>query len=111
MSKTILGIVGGKQYIDAYKIFRALIPVMLFSFPGMLLGWPTLGAIGKQKQVTITTVITAVVQVLGLVILILINKFNLIFIALLRGFTELIMFLLRLFYCIKFKEEYSKEKI
>ena len=107
-SKTILNVVGGKQYVEAYKIFRALIPVMLFSFPGMLLGWPTLGTIGKQKQVTLTTIITAIGQVLGLIILILFNKFYLVYVALLRGITEFLMLLLRLCFCIKYKKDYVK---
>ncbi len=107
-SRYILLIVGGNQYIEAIPIFRALIPVMLVSFPGMLFGWPTLGPIGKQKQTTMTTIITAVVQVVGLSILIVTNSFTLIYIALLRGATELLMLVLRLSVCFRYKHEFNE---
>lgn len=35
----------------------------------MILGWPTLGVIGKNWEVTITTVCTALIQVVRLIIL------------------------------------------
>lgn len=102
-------IVGGKKYIDAVPVLRALIPVLFFSFPGMVLGWPTLGAIDKTLETTITTVSTAVVQILGLILLIWIGKFNLIEIALLRGLTELFMLLFRGGFCWKFRSLFQHE--
>ncbi|MBU5430650.1 oligosaccharide flippase family protein [Kineothrix sp. MSJ-39] len=107
-AKYILLIVGGKQYLAAVPVFRALIPVMLFSFPGMLFGWPTLGPIGKQKQTTLTTIITAVVQVVGLGVLIITGKFSLLCIAILRGCTECLMMILRLIICFKYKNDFSR---
>ncbi|MBQ7376813.1 MAG: oligosaccharide flippase family protein [Clostridia bacterium] len=95
-AKWILLIVGGAKYIAAVPIFRYLLPILFFSFPGMLFGWPTLGAIGHEKQVTVTTVTTAAIQVLGLFLLILFGQFTLINIALLRGATELFMLLFRM---------------
>lgn len=107
VAKYALLIIGGKQYVDAAGLLRALTPVLFFSFPAMLLGWPTLGAIGKAKQVTATTIITAVAQVLGLLLLGLTGKFGIIEIALLRGFTEMIMMLSRATMCVKFKSEFA----
>ena len=95
-AKTVLFIVGGEKYIAAYHIFRLLIPVLLISFPVQLYGWPTLGAIGKIIETTKTTIIAAVVQVAGLLILIVVNKFDLALLAILRVFTEFIMLVLRL---------------
>lgn len=106
IAKYALLIVGGKQYIEAAGLLRALTPVLLFSFPSMLLGWPTLGAIGKAKEVTFTTVITAIAQVSGLIILGIIGKFDLIEIALLRGFTELFMLICRAGMCFRYRKEF-----
>ena len=106
-TKYILLIVGGEQYLEAIPVFRALIPVMLFSFPSMLFGWPTLGPIGKQKQTTMTTITTAVVQVIGLGVLILTSNFTLIYIAFLRGATEFLMLVLRLAVCVKYRYEFN----
>lgn len=102
-------IVGGKKYMDAVPVLRALIPVLLFSFPGMVLGWPTLGAIDKTLETTVTTVSTAILQILGLILLIWIGRFNLIEIALLRGLTELFMMLFRGGFCWKFRSSFGNE--
>ncbi|MEG0509361.1 MAG: oligosaccharide flippase family protein, partial [Eubacterium sp.] len=108
IAKYIFLILGGSNYVEAVPIFRCLVPVLLFSFPGMLLGWPTLGAINKAEETTKTTVIAAVVQVLGLIFLILFNSFNLIEIAILRSVTEFLMMTLRAFYVFKYKNMFNK---
>lgn len=105
----ILKIICGVKYVGATSVFRALIPVLFFSFPGMLLGWPTLGAIERVKETTRSTVITAIVQCIGLGVLLLINQFNIIIIALFRGATECLMMVIRAYYCFKFKNEFVKE--
>ena len=107
VAKYALLILGGEQYIDAANILRALVPVLFFSFLSMLFGWPALGAINKQKETTITTVVTAIVQILGLVLLRLTNQFILINIALLRGATECMLFVFRFLYVRKFRSEFA----
>lgn len=107
-----LRIVGGIQYVVATDLFRCLIPVLIFSFPAMVLGWPTLGAIGQQNKVTKSTIFTAIFQVIGLAVLILINRFNVLCLALLRSTTEGILLLLRVYACKKIswrREEMSNE--
>ena len=52
MSKTVLYVVGGEKYVEAAYLFKWLIPILFFSFPAQLYGWPTLGAIGKEKATT-----------------------------------------------------------
>lgn len=107
VAKYALLILGGEQYVVAANILRALVPVLFFSFLSMLFGWPALGAINKQKETTITTVVTAIVQILGLVLLILIDQFTLINIALLRGATECMLFVYRFLYVRKFRSEFA----
>lgn len=101
-----LSVVGGSKYTEATFVFRLLIPVLFFSFPGMLLGWPSLGAILKVKEVTVSTVFTIIFQVLGLFILFFTGKFSLISIAILRSVAEFVLFACRLSYCIKFRKEF-----
>ena len=60
-----LQIVGGEQYVAATSLFRALVPVLIFSFPGIVLGWPTLGALDKAAQVTKTTILSAIADCNG----------------------------------------------
>lgn len=110
MAPLAIQIVGGAKYIEAATpALRALIPVLFLSFPTMLLGWPTLGAIDKVKETTATTVITAVVQIMGICALIYIGRFHLIEIALLRGTTELLMMSLRGGFCWKHRKLFSNK--
>ena len=66
-----------------------IIPVLIASFPAMLYGWPCLGAIDMQKATSISTIVSAVAQVVGLGFIALIGHFNLITLAVVRSFTEI----------------------
>ena len=107
VAKYALIIVGGEKYAIATNLFRILVPILFFSFYGMLFGWPSLGSIGKQKQVTISTFITAIFQVAGLVFLAFIGQFGLIQIAVLRVVTEFLLMLIRGDYLRKYRTEFS----
>lgn len=109
-ARMVLIIVGGKEYAEAYILFRWLIPILFFSFPAQIYGWPTLGAVGKVKETTFSTVIAAITQVLGIFLLIIFNSFNLINLAVLRGLTELILMLVRMFITYKNKKYFNGEK-
>lgn len=102
-SKPILFVIGGRKYLEMSYLIKLLIPVIIFSFPAMLFGWPVLGAIDKVKETTTTTVVTTIVQVVGLIVLMLVGEFTLVNIALLRGGTEFILLTSRLYFINKFK--------
>lgn len=101
LSKYVLLLFGGENYMGAESLLRALIPLIFISFPAMLYGWPTLGSIEKNKETTLSTTIAAIIQVLGLLILLLIHQFNLVNIAFLRFASELCMLSMRLFFTYK----------
>ena len=103
-----LQIVGGKEYTAAAYVFRALIPIMAFGFPAMLLGWPALGAINKEKQVTFTTLFAAVVQISGLLFLAFVGRFELIPVAICRSISEFCLLISRTTYVIKHRMSFSK---
>ncbi len=84
----IIYIINGPNYERAAFLLKTLIPVLIFSFPAMLIGWPTLGAIDKAESVTKTTIFTSIFQVVGLFILLKVGIFTLFYIAILRGLTE-----------------------
>lgn len=107
LSDTILMILGGEQYTNAKNVLRLLIPVLFFGFYAILLGWPTLGAIGKEKETTISTIISISVHIVLLLILVCTNSFNLISIAIVRSLTEFILFGIRLFFVYKNKKLYT----
>ena len=91
----VVTFIAGFQYLPAGDLLRYLIPVMFLGFFSMLYGWPVLGAIGKQREVTITTIIAALFQTIGILVLFLTNSFTLFNIAILRCVTEGILFVSR----------------
>ena len=103
LAETCLKILGGDEYINAVSIFRLLIPVLFFGFLGIMFGWPTLGAIGKSKQVTISTISGICVNIVLILLLLITNNFNLITIAIARDITEIVFFSVRFYFFKKYK--------
>lgn len=109
-AEQILVIAGSAKYADAAPVMRCLVPVLFFSFPAMLLGWPTLGALNKVKETTKTTIAAAVVQIAGLAALGLSGRFDIMLVALLKSMTEMCLMCFRLRYLIKYKDEFVTRK-
>lgn len=96
-------LLGGEEYVIAAPIFRLLIPILVFGFLGVIMGWPALDAIGKAKEVTISTVLAMLVQLLLLIMLLLCHKFTLEYLAVVRSITELVFFNIRFYFVRKYK--------
>ena len=106
----ILNIFAGNAYVNATLIFRLLIPLFIFSFPSMLFGWPSLGSVGKESLVTISTVCGATCQVVGLAVLAIIGEFTIYTVAILRCITEIVIMSLRMAFLIKNRKFFNKER-
>ena len=107
-AKTALMIVGGVKYISAYKLFQYMIPILFFSFPAQIYGWPALGTIGKEKYVTASTIVAAILHVLGLILLVCLNRFTLINLAFLKDGTEMFYMVIRMCFVYKNKHYFVK---
>lgn len=103
----IIHLAAGNKYTDAVPIFRMMIPVLLFAFPAMLCGWPSLGAIGKVRQTTLTTIISACTQCLGVGVLILCGAFTLPLIAIMRDITEGVLLGTRVGFVMKYRKDFN----
>ena len=101
-------ILAGKELLDAAPLLRWLIPLLFISFLAAIFGWPVLGAIGKSKETTITTITAAAAQVLGLVVLLALDQFNFFNLAMLRAGTDLLLTVHRMVYCWKYRGEFAK---
>lgn len=110
ISPTILTIFAGKKYIAASQIFRIFLPIIVMSFPVAILGWPTLGAINKVKQTTLSTIWGAVAQLAGIGLLIIANVFTIVNIAILRNISEFVMLATRAYFSYKYKHLFVKGK-
>lgn len=109
IAQYVLFVVGGEGYIDTAPLLRAFIPLLFFCFPAMLVGWPTLGAINRDSETTKTTIITASLQLIGMILLVVMDNFTVINLALLRGCMEACLFVLRFYYVRKYQEDFAKQ--
>ena len=107
MSPTLLKIVGGEEYEAAATIFRCLLPVIVISFPVAILGWPTLGAIGKTKHINVATLSGALTQIISLALLYILDCFTVINVAIMRNISEFVMFAVLLAFLIKYRKMFS----
>ncbi|SFG64071.1 oligosaccharide flippase family protein [Oribacterium sp. WCC10] len=105
--KYALLIVGGEKYLGAISIFRDLIPVLFLGFYAIILGWPALGSINRIKETTKSTVTAAIIQILFTGIAVLIGKYTLLFMAIIRCMGEVVMFSMRFYYFKKYRNEFN----
>ncbi len=103
----IFNILGGKEYLVAVPIFRILIPTLFFGFLAIIYGWSALGAIGKTKEATFSTIFSVSFNVILMIGLLIINKFTLMNIAIIRSLTEIILFSTRYYFCRKYRNLFN----
>ena len=103
-------IIAGSAYLAAVPVLQALTHMLLFSFVAQMLGFPLLGALGRERQASFTTLVAAGAQILGLVGLALSHHFTLLSLALLRNVTELIFMILRIYFVGVFLRERRKSR-
>ncbi len=101
LSEFIMLLLGGVQYLSGAYVLRLVAPVLIFSFYGMFFGWPVLGAVGKVKELTATTLVSSLVSVVVLVIITGSGMASVAIFAVVRSLTEALMCTLRLNECRK----------
>ncbi len=103
----VLYAVGGNKYVEAYPTLKCLVPVLIFGFGSVILGWPSLGAIGKVRETSVSTVVSSFFQIISVLLLTKLNLLSLMTMALLRSITEVILFLMRLGYCVRYRKQFE----
>lgn len=106
-SPLALQILAGDKYLAAAPLIQILSVTILFSYCNVLLGWPTLGVINKQKSVTISTIISTIFNLSLLLILLVCQKLNLTVVAIIRVVTELILFAIRFYFFKKYRSDFK----
>lgn len=105
-AKPIIVLLCGDQYVQAIPVFKALSPLLILSFPVMLIGFPVLGIMGKVKETSMSTISSAIFHFTGLILLLLTNKFTIINVAILRSVTEGFLLLIRTLLILKYRKKY-----
>lgn len=103
----IMEIIGGPQYRSAGVILKFLLPAFICSFYSMMYGWPVLGSINKAKETTFTTVISAIVQFVCLIVMIISNNFTIILLAISCSISEIALLLTRYRLFLKYKSLFT----
>lgn len=97
LSKPIMLVLGGPEYVGGAHVMWMISPIFIFSFYGILIGWPVLGAMGHVKELTVSTLFTGIVNVVTLLALYLIGLITLDVICVVRWGCDALLLLARVF--------------
>lgn len=91
LSEQIMAILGGPEFIAGACVMVMISPVLPISFYSILIGWPVLGAMGKVRELTASTVVTGVFNVVSMLVLYLSGHATLETICLMRWIVEAVL--------------------
>lgn len=91
LSEQIMAVLGGQDFIAAARVMLMISPVLPISFYSILIGWPVLGAMGRVKELTASTVVTGLFNVLSLLALYLVGKATLETVCFMRWVVEAVL--------------------
>ena len=97
LSKPIMLVIGGPEYVGGAHVMWMISPIFIFSFYGILIGWPVLGAMGHVKELTVSTLFTGIVNVVSLLALYLAGLITLDVICVARWGCDALLLLVRVF--------------
>lgn len=97
LSKPIMLVLGGPEYVGGAHVMWMISPIFIFSFYGILIGWPVLGAMGHVKELTVSTLFTGIVNVVSLLALYLAGLITLDVICVTRWGCDALLLLVRVF--------------
>lgn len=97
LSKPIMLVLGGPEYVGGAHVMWMISPIFIFSFYGILIGWPVLGAMGHVKELTVSTLFTGIVNVVSLLALYLAGLITLDVICIARWGCDALLLLIRVF--------------
>lgn len=97
LSKPIMLVLGGPEYVGGAHVMWMISPIFIFSFYGILIGWPVLGAMGHVKELTVSTLFTGIVNVISLLALYLAGLITLDVICVVRWGCDALLLLVRVF--------------
>lgn len=101
LAEPVMWVLGGSEYVGGSYVIALLSPLVIASFYVQLSGWPSLGAVGKVNELTKTTVVSMVFHVAELALLAAFTGYELIYVAIARTLSEVVLAVLRVNECRK----------
>lgn len=111
LSEFVMLVLGGEEFLDGSYILKMVSPVLLFSFPAMLLGFPVLAAVGRVKDLTFSSIASSAFHTIGLALLALSGWFSIPAICVLRSCTEGLLVIMRAFFVFKWRKGIESDDI
>ena len=105
LGDVVMLVLGGEQFVSGGYVVALVAPILLFSFPAVMLGFPVLGAVGRIKQLTTSSVSASLFQIIGLCVLGATGLFSIVTVAFLRCGCEAVLMGVRIFFVWKFWRE------
>lgn len=102
-AKDIITIFYGIEMQNAYKIFQIFCFLFFVNVPSVLLGYPLLGAFGHTKICNYSVVISSIIHIIGLIILISLDKLTIYTMAMMVTLTTIFELSIRIFGTCKYK--------
>ena len=109
LSDVVMLLLGGEQYLDGSYIVTMVSPVLFFSFPAMLIGFPVLAAVNREKQLTTSSVVSSLFHIAGLIVLAVGGWFSIPAVCILRDCTEAVLLWMRGWFVWKWRKGLTKE--
>ena len=91
----------GSDYANAATILRYMLPLMALVLPNYMFGFPALSPIGKAKWANNSVVIAMINQIIGIIILFLLNNITVYSIIIVTILSEFICLLVRIIFFLK----------
>lgn len=98
----------GKGFEGTGKILRAMLPIAILTLPDYILGFPTLGAMGKSKHANISIYVSAGIHAINLSLFLVTGKLNAVTLAWLTSVAVFVEVLYRLIIVLKNRKEFQK---
>ena len=110
LGDVVMLVLGGEEFVPGSYVIPLVAPILLFSFPAVMLGFPVLGAVGHIKQLTASSVTASLFQITGLCVLAIAGIFSIETVAFLRCSCEAVLMSVRVFFVWRFwQEEKAKQ--
>lgn len=100
----VMWVLGGDEYMEGAYVMRLLAPFFVFSFIGQLFGYPVLAAVGRGRDLSVSTIIAAVFNTIVLLALGFGGWFTLTTLAITRVVTEAVLAAVRVYFVIRWKK-------
>lgn len=100
-AENIITLIFGMDFEGSIILLKIFSIIIIYNLPSMLIGYPLLGALGHSRVVNLSVVFASLLHIILLVAIIPI--LNLELVALLVAFTELFVFLYRIYFVKKYK--------